>query len=58
MPNMKKRDILGDFQILCKDLKDCFLPDQPMKMCLQGSLKKMPLIVGSTQDEGKLLSNN
>ena len=62
---MAKANFMGDLNdevpnpwVPCvdKDLKDCFLPDQPMKMCLQGCLKKMPLIVGYTQDEGKKIT--
>ena len=36
-----------------KNLKNSFLPDDPMKLCQNGHVKKMPVIIGQTEDEGK-----
>ena len=56
---LEKANFMGDLNddipnpwVPCvdKNIKDCFLPDHPMKL----DLKKMPIIIGSIQDEGKL----
>ena len=37
-----------------KTMEKSFLPDDPLKLCQNGHLKKMPVIIGHTEDEGKL----